>query len=513
MRTRGDAVVELQQAYAERQSAIRLHGLTVDEAFIRGIRDLGYRSNLHAFAELIDNSVQAYAERIDIVFGYDEDNSMKKPNRIAVVDDGHGMPSNMLRLAMMWGGTHREGNRDGLGRYGYGLPCATVSIGRRFKIISKLERGPALEVVLDLDDLDKGTYRSTDGQIVMPDAKPAEIPDFLLSHLGQCYPDGWNSGTIILMEKLDRVEWTTALGMRTNLLRHLGVTYHKMANLAGLYVDGMQMQPVDPLFLTPTAKYFALDEDRAVALEPVDVTVRNPITDREGIVTLRYAWLPPSFGGVDKSRDAVGLNANARFPFLKDYHGLIFSRNGRLIDVQSRAPWTVFINNDRYIRVEIEFSASLDELFGVTTSKQQVSVSPDVWDALRQAGIHKAIEQLRAKVRQAKLKRSPLSRSAIADPPLTTVEKQSLDAAAAVKRRDLSNPPPLFMMKGEHQLRGNKNHPLFDGSAGAAACGEALQKLVDMIGSRTGCGGAEGQDHYGDLLATWHRWVQSGTPR
>lgn len=510
MRPSGDAVVALQQAYAEQQKAIRRHGLTVDEAFIRGIRDLGYRSNLHAFAELIDNSIQAYAQRIELVFGYDEENSVKKPNRIAVVDDGHGMPSSMLRLAMMWGGTHREDNRDGLGRYGYGLPCATVSIGRRFKIISKLERGPALEVALDLDDLDKGIYRSPDGQIVMPDARPAEIPDFVLSHLSLCYPEGWQSGTIILIEKLDRMEWTTALGMRTNLLRHLGVTYHKMANLAAIYVDGTQIRPVDPLFLTPSAEHFVLDEDRAVALEPVEVTVRNPITDLEGTVTLRYAWLPPSFGAIDKARDAVGLNANARFQFLKDYHGLIFSRNGRLIDVQTRAPWTVFINNDRYIRVEIEFSAKLDELFGVTTSKQQVSVSTEVWDALRQAGFHKAIEQLRAKVRQAKLTRPPHVPT-FATPPLLEEKKPRASATIPETRTCVQPLPPLLVEDGERQRRANPDHPLFNGSAGATASAYALQKLVDMIGNRTGCDGFNGLDHYGDLLATWHQWVQART--
>jgi hypothetical protein len=120
---------------------------------------------------------------------------------------------------------------------------------------------------------------------------------------------------------------------------------------------------------------------------------------------LRYAWLPPSFGSVDKERDAVGLNANARFSILKEYHGLLFSRNGRLIDVQTRTPWTTFINNDRYIKVEVEFSATLDELFGVTTSKQQVTISAFIWDLLRQAGLPKAIEQLRSKVKDAKVAR------------------------------------------------------------------------------------------------------------
>jgi hypothetical protein len=47
----------------------------------------------------------------------------------------------------------------------------------------------------------------------------------------------------------------------------------------------------------------------------------------------------------------------------------------------------------------------LDELFGVTTSKQQVTISPFIWDLLRQAGLPKAIEQLRNKVKDAKVAR------------------------------------------------------------------------------------------------------------
>ncbi|MDI7864598.1 ATP-binding protein [Rhizobiaceae bacterium n13] len=83
------------------------------EAFVRGIRDLGYRSNADALSEFIDNALQAYADRIDILFGY-SDSSSKKPTQIAVVDNGYGMDADMIRMAVMWGGTHRESDRNGL---------------------------------------------------------------------------------------------------------------------------------------------------------------------------------------------------------------------------------------------------------------------------------------------------------------------------------------------------------------------------------------------------------------
>ncbi|MHC9420736.1 ATP-binding protein (plasmid) [Sphingomonas citri] len=399
-----ESVLEAQRAYANHAGRSKF-GLMVPEAFVRGIRDLGYRSNGDAIAEFIDNSLQAFADRIDVSFGYAE-TSTKKPVQLAVIDNGHGMEPTMIRMAVMWGGTHREGDRTGLGRYGYGLPCASVSLGRRFTVFSQVAGSPLYSVTLDLDDLTAGAYTDGLGDIIVPEPVQAELPVFIAQQIAAAYPEGWQSGTVILIEKLDRLEWSTSQGLRDNLSRQFGVTYHKLRGQAALYVDDGFVEPIDPLFATPDFHLFDLDADRAHPLDPIRIEVRDPDTGTyRGAMSLRYAWLPPSFGSVDKQRDAVGLNANPRFSILKDYHGIIFSRNGRLIDVQTRTPWTTFINNDRYIKVEIEFSATLDEAFGVTTAKQQVTVSPYIWDRLREAGLPKAIEQLRSRVRDAKMER------------------------------------------------------------------------------------------------------------
>ena len=395
-----------QRAYVQQSTEHSQFGLIVPEAFVRGIRALGYRSNGDAIAELIDNAIQAEADHIGVVFGYQGSSSTKKPVQLAVLDNGHGMEPDMIRMAVMWGGTHRENDRSGLGRYGYGLPCSSVSLGRRFTVISKIRGGGIHRVTVDLDAITAGEYTNDHAEIAVPDPQRAELPAWLAKQVQRSFPEGWASGTIILIEKLDRLQWTTSQGLRENLCRQFGVTYHKLRGEAVIAVDDVFVEPIDPLFLTPEFHLYDLDADRAQGLNPVRVEVRNPDSGTDlGAITLRYAWMPPSFGAVDKHRDAAGLNANRRFSILKEYHGLIFSRNGRLIDVQTRTPWTTFINNDRYIKVEIEFSAKLDELFGVATSKQQVTVSPIIWDLLRQAGLPKAIEQLRVKVREAKLAR------------------------------------------------------------------------------------------------------------
>ena len=523
-----DRVLAAQRAYVEARRRIARFGLVVPEAFVRGIRDLGYRRNGDAIAELIDNSLQAGSDRIDIWFGYDGTASAKKPSQLAVIDNGHGMEPEMIRMAVMWGGTHRENDRSGLGRYGYGLPCASVSLGRRFSVISKTAGGPLTQVTLDLDALAAGEYSDRYGEIVVPEPRAAELPPFVAEQISEAFPDGWHSGTVILLEKLDRLEWITAHALRQNLRQQFAVTYHKLRGEAAIYIDQVFVEPIDPLFTTPGFDLHDLDDDRAMSLDPVRVEVRDP-TDGSyrGAMTLRYAWLPPSFGSIDKARDAVGLNANPRFAILKDYHGLIFSRNGRLIDVQTRTPWTSFINNDRYIKVEIEFAAALDEHFGVTTAKQQVTVSTFIWDLLREAGLPKAIEQLRGQVRSAKLARrlaalAPragerlLSERAMAEsgPAGSAAVQYDIGLRTSPYRLMLEDEPegPFFRIDrhgGARTLHINMAHrfyaDVYDSEKATSELRSALELLLFSVGDvmldASGSGSVD-QDHH---LRLWSR--------
>ncbi len=486
-----------QRAYAEMSSRNPSSGLYVPEAFVRGIRNIGYKSNVEAIAELIDNSIQAYSERIDLVFDFAKGGSASKPTQLAIMDNGHGMDPGMLRLAMMWGGTHRENDRSGLGRFGYGLPCATVSIGRRFRIYSKVLDGKIHGVTLDLDLLDQGQYRNLEGEITVPPALPVDLPDFLCNAIASNYPNGWTSGTIVVIDKLDRLDWTTSTGLRRNLLRHFGVAYHKLLRATAIYIDGEPVRPIDPLFLSPEGELHSLDDDRANALESVVMKIQaDAVFGHSGEVILRYAWLPPTFGATDKSRDATGINANARFPILKQYHGIVFSRNGRIVDVQSRTPWTTFINNDRYIRVEIEFSASLDEAFGVTTSKQQISVSNDMWDRLGAAGLSKAIEHLRGKVRLAKAERQKRH-------PSQALAKGPTGLRAPFSGTDATEPVESDTRQTNRSIKAGELGGIVSDMIDRLGASAALQLLVSNIVRRMSVADQRASFEYEQLLRDW----------
>ena len=119
---------------------------------------------------------------------------------------------------------------------------------------------------------------------------------------------------------------------------------------------------------------------------------------------VRFAYIPPTFASKDKSRRAQGRNANERFAVMKDYNGIIFSRMGRIIDLVSKIDnehhQTTIQNNDRHCKIEVDFPAALDEEFNVTTSKQQIDPSLRIWAVLKEAGVFKALEQMRAKYKQ-----------------------------------------------------------------------------------------------------------------
>ena len=372
-------------------------GLTVGEAFVRGIRDIGYKSTGTALDELIDNARQAGASKVRVVFGYDGSRSDKKPSEIVLIDDGHGMEPDMIRVAMTWGGTHREGDRTGFGRYGYGLPSSCVSTGRRYSVYSRQAGADWHGVTIDIDEISAGNYTTSDGDIVVPESFKAKLPRTAEEHIRKHFPKGeLPSGTVIVIEKLDKVTWKTAGALQENLLRHFGVVYHRMRADLDIWVNDKRVEPIDPLFITAGYRWYDLDADRAQALDPIVIDVRNPDTrEIEGQITVRLSYMPPTFGSIDKTQDAAGKNQNERFAVMKDYNGFIFARMGRIIDVITKNDVTTFQNNDRYIKVEIDFPAVLDEEFNVTTSKQQIVPSDRMWDILRQNGLLKALEQLR----------------------------------------------------------------------------------------------------------------------
>ena len=90
-----------QRRYSRQSKIDTDPGLVAPESFLRGIRHIGYKSNIEAIAELVDNSIQAYAQRVDLVLGFADGCQPTRPVQLAIIGDGHGMSPAMLRFAMV----------------------------------------------------------------------------------------------------------------------------------------------------------------------------------------------------------------------------------------------------------------------------------------------------------------------------------------------------------------------------------------------------------------------------
>jgi Histidine kinase-, DNA gyrase B-, and HSP90-like ATPase len=385
--------LDAQRRYAKRMVAEGYDfGLTHGEAFVRGIRDLGYKSTATAIDELIDNSEQAGAQQVHVFF----DDFGRDPTWLAVADDGHGMVPEMIRLAVIWGGTHRENDRKGFGRYGWGLPSASVSIGRRFTVYSWTSGLDSCQMVtVDLDDIAEGRYNE-DGRIVIPAARPAQLPEDLRLYLEDLNFSA-DHGTLVLIETIDRLTWRNPATLKTNLLEHFGVIYRNYLRNIRMTVQGTRVEVVDPLFLTPGARYYDLDDERPEELEPIRIDVRDKETkEPKGTITVRFSYMPYTFLRPDKPKPGSRANKNKRQDIRIDNNGLIILRNGRQIDVITRKhPYINFLTDDRTIGVEVNFPPTLDEEFSITTSKQQVVLTDRMWNILQENDVFKAIRSMR----------------------------------------------------------------------------------------------------------------------
>jgi hypothetical protein len=134
------------------------------ELAIVAMRDSGYKNTAYAIAELIDNSQQAGATEIEVICleteKLIEERKRSRIDRLAVIDNGQGMDAPTLRMALQFGNGTRLNDRSGIGRFGMGLPNASISQAGRVDVWS-WQNGPdnAVHSYIDVDEIREGRQR------------------------------------------------------------------------------------------------------------------------------------------------------------------------------------------------------------------------------------------------------------------------------------------------------------------------------------------------------------------
>jgi hypothetical protein len=427
--------------------------IIVGDAFVRGMRDIGYKSTSFAINELVDNAMQASANRIDIIFGFD---TGTKPSMLAVVDDGYGMEPKMVRAALVWGAGTRAENRQGFGKYGYGLPSASVSQCHRVTVYSKTAEGRWHSAYLDIDEISRGEW-SGGHRIEMPQEQAQEPPTFVIDALKKEGRWPLQSGTVILWEGLDRIDFKQRDKLRSKLLTDLGVINRNYLIDTPMTIDGAKVEPCDPLFLTEGFRYYDLDGDRAIGLPPAVVEVKDRQTGEiAGRMRVRFARMPATFfrkPEAKKTNKPGRGQTNERLEIADANNGIIFLRNGRQIDVlrPPRALGSINATTDRFWAVEVDFDPSLDDMFSITTSKQQVRPDESVWDMLKdKAKLFANIGEMRQEYKK------DASRVATAAENAKDAKRASVEAIESATKFRVTKPPketPARKQEAQENLR------------------------------------------------------------
>ncbi len=127
---------------------------------IESMRDNGYKNAAYALAEIVDNSIQAEADSVKILsFEYStlvRSRTSKQIQVIAILDNGRGMDPQELYSALAFGeSTHRE-NKTGMGKFGMGLPNASISQCKKVEVWSWKGLDSINYTYLDIDEIIKG---------------------------------------------------------------------------------------------------------------------------------------------------------------------------------------------------------------------------------------------------------------------------------------------------------------------------------------------------------------------
>ena len=320
--------------------------------FLSAIREAGYLSLSTALAELVDNSIEADAQHVDVTISRRVGDDQPV---IRVVDDGHGMTQEEMQQCLRFGGTIQFDRRESFGRFGMGLPMASLSQARRVEVVSWQDGHAPSQVCLDVDD-----------GLSCASTLPAQ------DQQSSGWQDGGVSGCVVTWKRCDKVDYQRLGWADKAVRRDLGRTYRRFLD-AGLHitVNGAAVDSVDHLMVSTV-----IDGAHArLAFDPLTYDVKTT-TGAVSTVTVRFSLLPvAAWHDLDNaSKKRHGIVGTSGVSILRA--GREVARGWLLMGGKRKE------NYDDWWRCEICFEPDLDEQFGITINKQGIRPSSELRAAL-----------------------------------------------------------------------------------------------------------------------------------
>lgn len=316
---------------------------------VESLRYLGY-GNYHAIADLVDNSIDADASRIQILI-----HQRHGEIEIVVADNGIGMDFATLDEAMRLGSDIPRDVTSDLGKFGMGLVTASLSLARRCHLITRGGDG-CWSSIQDVDEVIKQQAfvkhlaKATKGET---------------DHLDALIGVG-NTGTVVTLTGCDNISNRNTTSFASQLMHHLGRVhrYFLEADRRRIEVDGDRVEIRDPLQLDSNPE-IVLDD--LLLIKGSDNGAKT-----EENVRVRIALVPEATASeLDISRSMKA-------------QGFYIMRNQR--EVMDAVTLEMFTKHNDFNRMrgEIFFPGTLDNLVGIEFTKRQVHFNQSLFDQLAQ---------------------------------------------------------------------------------------------------------------------------------
>jgi hypothetical protein len=363
--------------------------INVGQAF-NSFRDNGYRDVQSAVAELIDNSIEAGASRIECIVLESKSPLVSPRSRpiidsLYVIDNGKGMDPSLIEKALTIGDGSKINSRSGIGRFGMGLPASSISQCKLLEIWSRVEFEDFHYCCLDVDKIVQGSVTE------IPTPIPSSLDEYICKASSLCSSP---SGTCVKWSNLDRLvlDLSSGLGVAKRIQYHASRIYRNFIKSGEVEISviciknldfthpvySTKLKPWDPLFLMEHADVPPPFNGSHTMFKLYDTEVFEVPYTRDGTtshsaVTIRSSHCIYEARNPDGSIEWPASYANAgASPWGKladKVKGVSIVRAGRELAVDSG-----WINGsdptERWWRIEVSFEPVLDELFGVSNNKQ-----------------------------------------------------------------------------------------------------------------------------------------------
>ena len=389
------------------------HEIMSPSELIESYRSLGYRSTASAIAELVDNSIQAKAKKISIITSevpeIINNRTLNKITEIAIYDDGHGMDKEELAECLGFGKGSRKQAEDGLGKFGVGLPQASISQARVVTVYS-WKKDKCHSTYLSVDEvINKNQIDLT--------AIECEMPTKFLKHIDGGYKQ--EHGTLVVWSECDELDFFYSQTLFKKMQFELCRIYRHFLDDDDTVGEKVVMNVIevvngevlnkpkklvanDPLYLlTPSNVPLVTinDEQRDYSVKPSNIKFGETVVF-EGIpYTVKTLKKGDAASNIDDSfeiksgtasveiiyshidpeiRRNSGDKALGGTDFGKHYKknlGVSFVRANREIDHGKKGFFEDATKVTlRYLGIEVRFPPTLDKFFGVSNTKQPVKV-------------------------------------------------------------------------------------------------------------------------------------------